>query len=229
MAEIVRELSRSVAPGIMTMELEIKARKLIKERGVRPSFLNYRGYPAVLCTAVNEEIIHTPPSKRVLEEGDIITLDMGIAYQGWNSDMAVTLPVGRVSSEKRRFLRVCKRALRLAIKKTRAGARTGDIGNAIEEYVASEGLSVIKNLCGHGIGQELHEKPDIPNFGKRGHGEVLLEGQAICIEPMIAMGRGDIYEDKKTGSFITKDRSLSAHFEHTLLIRKKDAKVVTRI
>ena len=228
MAGILRELSFDVKPGITTESLDKKARELISKNGVVPSFLGYKGYPAALCTSLNEEIIHTPPSGRVLVNGDIITLDLGVCFEGYHSDMAVTLPVGEVGAETMRLLKVCKKALKRGVKKARDGSTTGDVGNTIERFVTSQGFSIVKNLCGHGIGRELHMKPDVPNVGRRGKGDVLSEGDTICIEPMIAVGKGDIFEDKKTGAFLTRDGSLSAHFEHTVMVGRSSGKVLTK-
>lgn len=227
LAKIIKELSLLVEPGISSQALEARARYLIKATGAEPSFLGYRGYPAALCVSINQEVVHTPPSSREFKTGDVVSLDLGIKYQGFHTDMAITLALGEIDPEINRFLQVGRKALRLAIKKARAGIATGDIGNTIERFVSSQGFSVIKELAGHGIGASVHELPEIPNFGNRHKGEVLKQGQTICIEPMIAFGAGEVQE-KANGSFVTKDNSLAAHFEHTILIKKSGAKILTK-
>lgn len=220
------ELAVAVKPGIKTQELEEKARGLIKRHNVMSSFLNYRNYPAVLCASINDQIVHIVPSDRILKDGDILSLDMGINYNGWHTDMAVTIPVGEVPPEIKRLIKITKKALKRGIKKARAGNTIGDIGNTIERYVKSQGFNIIKDLCGHGIGKTVHEKPDILNYGKRGKGEKLREGQMICIEPMVSMGSHEVIRDGY--GYKTKDGSLSAHFEHTILIQKSGAKILTQ-
>jgi len=200
-------------------ELNNLAEELIKKAGAEPSFKNYKDFPASLCVCLNSEIVHCVPDKRKIKSSDLVSLDLGIKYQGYHVDMAVTLGQNRIN-------RICKKALKRALKKVRAGSTTGDIGNTIQRYVDSQGYSVIKELCGHGIGREVHEKPEILNFGKRHKGEVLREGQAICIEPMICEGNGEI--KKKGHGYETKDGSLSAHFEHTVLITKNSYKILTQ-
>lgn len=219
------EIALAVKPGIKTQDLEDLARDLIKRHNVKSSFLNYKSYPAALCTSVNDEVVHIAPSNRILKDGDILSLDIGVSYQGWHTDMAITIPVGEIIPETKRLIKVTKKALKRGIKKARAGNTIGDIGNTIERYVKSQGFNIIKDLCGHGIGKTVHEKPDILNYGKRGKGEKLREGQMICIEPMVSMGSHEVIRDGY--GYKTKDGSLSAHFEHTILITKNKAKILT--
>jgi len=180
-----------------------------------------------LCTSINEEIVHVVPSNRVLKEGDIITLDLGILWKGFHNDMAVSLPVGKIKPEAARLIRVTRKALKRGIKKTRAGNTVGDIGNTIQRYVESQGYNVVRDLCGHGIGKELHEDPQILNYGKRHKGEELKEGMVICIEPMITMGDWKLKKMKDGHGYETEDGSLSCHFEQTMAVTKDGVKVLT--
>lgn len=203
------------------------AKKLIKKNGAQPTFKNYRGFPAALCVCLNNEVVHCPPSNRKIKGGDLVTLDLGLQYQGYCSDMAVSLVIEPASHQAKRLRRVTKKVLKLAVKKARAGNTTGDIGETIERYVTSQGFSPIKQLCGHGIGQKPHTKPDIPNFGDRLQGPKLQPGQTICIEPMVAAGSGQV---KQEGiAWVTQDNSLSAHFEHTVLVTKSGGEILTKV
>jgi len=188
-----------------------------------------RPYPACLCTSVNEEIVHAIPSDRVLKNGDILKLDLGILYKGFNTDMAVTVPVGKISFEAQRLIRVTKKALKMGIKKARIGNTFGDIGNTIQRYVESQGFNVVRELCGHGIGRELHEDPQILNYGKRHTGPEIKEGMVFCLEPMVAMGDWRIKKGKDSYSYETKDGSLSAHFEHMMAVTKNSCQILTEI
>lgn len=228
LAEIMGNLKSKIKPGILTEDLEKTARELINKREAKPSFLNFEGYPAVLCTSVNEEIVHVVPSKRELKQGDIISLDLGIFYKGFHTDMAITVPVGEVSEEIRRLIRVTKKALKLAIKKAKVGNTLGDIGNTIQRYVEGRGFNVVRDLCGHGIGRKLHEPPQVLNFGKRRKGTKLKEGMVICIEPMVTMGDWRIEKTKDGFGYKTKDNSLSCHFEATVAIAKKGPIILTK-
>ena len=229
LAEIVSRLKKEVRPGITTKYLDKVAEDLVFKYGAKPSFKGYEGFPAVLCTCLNEELVHCIPSNRILKNGDIISLDLGILYKGFHTDMAVTVPVGSVSPEIQRLIRVTKKALKLGIKKVKVGNTIGDIGNTIQRYVEGQGFNVVRDLCGHGIGKKLHEDPQIPNFGKRRKGEKLKEGMVICIEPMIAVGSWKLKKAEDGYGYQTKDGSLCAHFEHTIAITKKGPFVLTKI
>lgn len=229
LAKILDELKKEVRPGIKTKDLEIKARKLMREYKVEPVFLGYEGYPAAICTSVNDVIVHGIPSEYQLKEGDILSLDLGIKYKGYCADMAVTLPVGKTSEEAQRLIRVTKKALKRAIKKARPGNTVGDIGNTIQRYVEKRGFYVIKELCGHGIGRELHEEPQILNYGKRHTGAKLVPGMVFCIEPMVSMGTEKIKKAPDGFGYATADGSLSAHFEHMIAITKNGRRVLTEI
>ncbi|MCD6410579.1 type I methionyl aminopeptidase [bacterium] len=229
LAKILDELKKEVKIGVATEELEKKARELTKKYNVKPAFLGYEGYPAALCISVNDVIVHGLPSRYQIKDGDIVSLDFGIKYQGYCSDMAVTVPVGNVTEEARRLIRITKKALKRAIKKTRPGNTIGDIGNTIQRYVEKRGFFVIKDLCGHGIGKELHQEPQILNYGKRKTGPELVPGMVFCIEPMVSMGTEKIKRAPDGFGYATADGSLSAHFEHMVLVTKNGRKVLTEL
>jgi len=237
LAKIMKELKKKVKPGITTFELEKLAESLILKSGGKCSFKGYkskdgesvRPYPFCLCTSINEEIVHVPPSNRVLKEGDVLKLDLGIFYKGFHTDMAITVPVGKVSFEAQRLIRVTKKALKLAIKKARPGNTFGDIGNTIQRYVESQGFNVVRELCGHGIGKELHEEPKILNYGKRKTGEKIKEGMVFCIEPMVTAGDWHLKKTKDGFGYQTVDGSLTCHFEHTVAITKEGPKILTSL
>ena len=229
LAKIMKELEKKVKPGITTEELNRVAETLILKCGGKPSFKGYEGYPVALCTSLNEEIVHAIPSNRKLKEGDILSLDLGIQYQGFHTDMAITIPVGKVEPEKSRLIRVTKKALKRGIKKARIGNTFGDIGNTIQRYVESQGFNVVRDLCGHGIGRELHEEPKILNYGKRRTGPGIKEGMVFCLEPMITVGDWKIKKAKDGYGFETQDGSLSCHFEHTIALTKNGPKILTVI
>jgi methionyl aminopeptidase len=230
LANIMKKLAKMVRPGVNTEELNRAAKALIfKSKGI-PSFLGYDGFPAVICTSLNNEIVHAIPSKkRVLKEGDILSLDIGMEYKGFHTDMAITLPVGKVSSEVEKLLKVTRKSLELAIEKAKPGNTFGDIGDAIQEYVESQGFGVIRDLCSHGIGRDLHEDPQILNYGKKGTGPRILKGMTFCIEPMVSMGSWKIRKSEDGQTYVTADGSLSCHFEHTLAMTEKGCLVLTKM
>ncbi len=227
LATVIRKLEEMAKPGITTLELDRAAEALILSMGAKPAFKNYEGFPYSLCASVNENIVHGFPSKYVLKDGDILKLDLGVLYKGYNTDMAVTVPVGNVSYEARRLINTTKKSLRLGIKKAKVGNTIGDIGNTVQRFVEDQGFGVVRDLCGHGIGKGVHEEPKIPNFGKRGGGENLVEGMVICIEPMVTMGDYNITQSEDGYGYATRDKSLSAHFEHTIAITEKGPVILT--
>lgn len=227
LAQIIKRLEKEVRPGITTEYLDKVAEGLVFKFGVKPSFKNYMGFPAVLCTSINDEIVHMIPSKRKLKEGDIISLDMGVLHKGFHTDMAVTLPVGKVSPEVARLIRATKKALKRGIKKIRPGNTIGDLGNTIQRHIESQGFSVVKELCGHGVGKEVHEDPLIPNYGKRKTGDELKEGMVLALEPMASTGDWRIKRAPDNYGYATKDGSLSCHFEHTIAVTSTGHKVLT--
>ena len=227
LAKIMKELEKKVHPGIQTLELNRLAESLIFKSGGECSFKGYDGFPFCLCTSINEEIVHSAPSGRQLKEGDIISLDLGILYKGFHTDMAITLPVGKVDPETHRLIRVTKKALKRGLKKVRPGNTIGDVSNTIQRYVESQGFNVVRELCGHGIGREIHEDPKILNYGKRHTGTEIKEGMVLCIEPMITVGDWKLKKTADGFGYETEDRSLSCHFEHTIVVTKNGAKILT--
>lgn len=235
LARILLELKKQIKPGIKGDDLEKMARSLINQTGGVCSFLNYTDpwaqkkqepFPACLCFSVNEEIVHGSPYGKILEQGDIVSLDLGLYKNGYHADMAISAGVGKVSPETNRLLKITKKVLKLAIKKARPGNTLGDVGNTIQRFVESQGFAVVRELCGHGIGRDLHEEPQILNFGQRNKGLVLKEGMVLCLEPMVTMGDWRIKKGKDGFSYITRDNSLSAHFEQMIAITKKGAQVL---
>ena len=229
LAEILDEVSKEIKPGITTQELDKLAEELILKAGAKPAFKGYNGFPNTLCTSVNEVVVHQIPSRYKLKEGDIITLDIGLVFKGFFSDMAKTYPVGRVSPEVLRLIRVTKKALKFAIKKSREGNTFGDIGNTIQRYVESQGFGVVRELCGHGIGRNLHEEPEVLNYGKRHKGPKIKEGMTFCIEPMVTMGDWHLVQFKDGSGWKTRDGSLSCHFEHEIAVTKNGPIVLTEL
>lgn len=229
LASIMKELEDKVEPGITTKELDRVADTLILKSGGKPSFKGYQGFPASLCTSVNQELVHALPSDRVLKEGDILSLDLGIYYKGFHTDMAVSLAVGQVSPEAQRLIRVTKKALKRGIKKIRPGNTIGDISNTIQRYVESQGFNVVRDLCGHGVGKELHEEPQILNFGKRRAGPEIKEGMVFCLEPMVTVGDWKLKKTEDGFGFVTADDSLSCHFEQTIAVVDDGIEILTKI
>lgn len=228
LAKILRKLTEEVRPGITTKHLEKLARELVLSYGVKSSFLGFENYPAVLCTSVNEEIVHGIPSDRVLNPGDVLKLDMGTYHNGFHADSAVTVIVGdETDFQKRELMRVTREALEIGIRQAKPGNTTGDIGAAVQEFVRKNGFEVVQDLVGHGIGEELHEWPQVPNFGKRGQGDKLVPGMVIAIEPMVVTGKKRTKIGKDGFTYITVDGGLAAHFEHTVAITEKGPYVLT--
>ena len=229
LAEILEKIKDKALPGTSTEELERLAKSLVLSYKVECSFKGYMDYPTCLCTSINEEIVHAVPSERILKEGDILSIDFGVKYKGFHSDMAVTVSIGEVSPELKRLIKVTKKSLKRGIRNVRPGNTVGDIGNAIQRYVDDQGLGLVRDLCGHGIGRELHEDPQILNYGKRHSGEELKEGMVICIEPMVTLGDWKIKKGPDGFAFVTKDNSFSAHFEHMMAITSNGCRVLTEI
>ena len=219
LAEILKKLEKAVKPGITTNDLEKLADELILSYGVESSFLGFDGYPNILCTSLNDEVVHGVPSGRVLKEGDLLKIDMGVLHRGFHTDSATTVLVGnKEDSVKRNLIQTTKEALEIGISKAKVGNTLGDIGVAIQKHVEDKGFNVIRDLVGHGIGRELHEPPQVLNYGKAGTGEKLVSGMVIAIEPMVVTGKWQIKNGKDGYAFVTKDGGLSAHFEHTVAI-----------
>lgn len=227
LAEIMRELKAEIKIGVKAEELNGLAESLILKYKCKPAFKGFDGFPESLCVSINKVIVHGVPSEQEIKDGDIVSLDLGILYKGFYSDMAFTVPVGNVDYEILRLIKVTNKALKIGIKKLRHGVTTGAVGNTIQRFVESQGLSVVKDLCGHGIGKELHESPEIPNYGKRREGVKLEAGMVVCLEPMVSVGKGDIKKSRDGFGFETKDGSISAHFEHTIAITRNGSRILT--
>jgi methionyl aminopeptidase len=226
--EVLTVLSATVAPGVTTAELDALAEKLMSDAGGLPAFKGYHGYPASICASMNDEVIHGIPSgRRVLAEGDIISIDVGVSLNGYYGDSAVTLPVGKVTEEAATLLRVTEESLYKAIERARTGGRVSDIGHAVQQHVEAHGFSVVREFVGHGIGQRMHEEPQIPNYGEPGHGPRLTEGMVLAIEPMVNAGKPGVKVLADGWTAVTRDRSLSAHFEHTVAVTAGEPWILT--
>ena len=228
--QILNHLQGLVAPGASTMDLEKAAEKLIAELGAKPAFKGYFGYPCVLCTSINEEIVHGIPSeKRVMKAGDIVSIDCGVVFDGYYGDAAITVPVGeKVTAAVKKLLAVTEGSLYKGIEQVKIGNTVGHVGSAIQKHVEAAGFSVVRQFVGHGIGTKLHEAPQIPNFGKKGQGAELTEGMVLAIEPMVNSGRPEakVLSDKWTA--VTLDGSYSAHFEHCVAVTKQGPMILTQ-
>lgn len=216
-----------IKPGITTKELDKLAYDFITSQDATPSFLNYEGFPASICTSINEEVVHGIPSNRKLKNGDVIGIDIGANYKGYHGDSAWSYQVGSVSREKAYLLEHTEKALFEGLKQVKPGNRIGDISHAIEEYAKAHKLGVVRELVGHGVGNHLHEEPDVPNYGKKGTGPILKEGMVIAIEPMLNLGTHKIYILDDDWTIITRDGSPSAHFEHTVVVTKDGYRILT--
>jgi len=227
LAGVLEEVKQKVKPGVTTQELNNLAEKLILKSDSKPAFLGYNDFPATLCTSINEVIVHQIPSDYQLKNGDILSLDIGLIHQGYYSDMATTVPVGEIKPETARLLMITRKSLRIAIKKIRPGNTVGDIGETIQRYIEKRGFNIVKELCGHGIGKDLHEDPEILNYGKRRKGDELKEGMVLCLEPMATIGSGKIKKAPDGYGLQTIDGSLSAHFEHMIAVTENGARILT--
>lgn len=227
LAGIMKELQKIITLGRSTIEVDRYAEELLRKENAVSAFKGYRGYPATVCTSINEEIVHGIPGERKLKDGDIVSLDMGIQYKGYFSDAAVTLPVGGVSAEVKRLIEVTRRALSEGIKKARIQNQLSDISYAVQEYVEKNGFSIVRQFVGHGIGAQLHEEPEVPNFGRPHQGPVLQNGMVLAIEPMVNMGGWESQILENGWTAVTKDGLPSAHFEHTVAITESGPEILT--
>jgi len=225
--KVIKALKKQVRPGVSTEELDVRAGELIESLGALPAFKGYRGFPCNICTSVNEVVVHGIPGRQLLQRGDIIGLDIGVNLDGCFGDAAVTLPVGKIDGKTKKLLKVTKKALYLGIKKARCGNRLSDISHAIGSFVESQGFSVVREFVGHGVGLAMHESPAIPNFGKPNQGPRLEPGMIFAIEPMVNMGRADVEVLKDGWTAVTRDKSLSGHFEHTVLVTEGKPEILT--
>ena len=226
-ARILAELRRMVVPGATTMEIDATAEALVRDAGAEPAFKGYHGYPATVCASVNDQVVHGIPSDRPLAEGDIVSIDMGARLDGFFGDSAVTVPVGRVSPEAAALLRVTEEALLHGIEAVRPGARVSDIGAAVQQHVEAKGFSVVREFVGHGIGTALHEEPQIANYGPAGRGPRLAAGMVLAIEPMVNVGKPSVKVLSDGWTAVTRDGTLSAHFEHTVVITETGCEILT--
>jgi len=226
--EVLTELAATVAPGVTTADLDALAEKRIMQAGAIPAFKGYHGYPATICASINEEVIHGIPSgRRLLNEGDIISIDVGASLDGYFGDSAITLPVGKISEGAATLLRVTEESLYKAIDRVRPGGRVSDIGHVVQQHVESYGFSVVREFVGHGIGQRMHEEPQVPNYGEPGRGPRLSEGMVLAIEPMVNAGRAAVKLLADGWTAVTRDSSLSAHFEHTVAVTSGEPLILT--
>ena len=226
--EVLTELASQVAPGVTTADLDLLAEKRIAQAGATAAFKGYHGYPATICASINDEVIHGIPSgRRVLNEGDVISIDVGASLDGYYGDSAITLPVGQVSEEAATLLRVTEEALYRAIERVRSGGRVSDIGHEVQKHVEAYGFSVVREFVGHGIGQRMHEEPQVPNYGEPGRGPRLAEGMVLAIEPMVNAGKPAVKVLADGWTAVTRDSKLSAHFEHTVAVTADGPRILT--
>jgi methionyl aminopeptidase len=228
-AMALQELGKRVTPGVTTAELDQFAEEFLRGAGAEPAFLGYQGFPASICASVNEEVVHGIPGLRKLENGDIISIDIGSVYKGYVGDTALTFPVGEISAEATKLLQVTRQSLYEGIGQAVSGNRIGDISAAVQRYVEAHGYQVVRDFVGHGVGARMHEEPQVPNFGRAGMGPRLQPGMTIAIEPMVNVGTYDVMVMPNRWTAVSRDRSLSAHFEHTILITGGQPEILTQI
>ncbi|MCD6332845.1 MAG: type I methionyl aminopeptidase [Bacteroidales bacterium] len=221
------ELVPLIQPGVTTIRLDQVAESYIRDHGGIPGFKGYNGFPNTLCVSINDQVVHGIPSQRTLKEGDIVSIDCGVYMNGYHGDSAFTFPVGEVDEDSLKLLRVTRESLYLGIEQAVSGNRLGDIGCAIQQHCESNGFSVVREMVGHGIGKDLHEAPEVPNYGKKGYGTLLKSGMTIAIEPMINMGKRHIVQEQDGWTIRTSDHSRSAHFEHSVVIRDDKAEILS--
>lgn len=226
-AMILQRIKDEIKPGIRTRQLDTIAADELRKCGAKASFKGYHGYPANLCVSINDEVVHGIPGDHALNEGDIVSIDFGACYNGFHGDAALTVGVGKVSADTQKLLDATENALMIGIKAANSGAYLGDVSAAIQEYVEAKGFSVVREYCGHGIGRELHESPQVPNFGIRGKGPLLQKGMVLALEPMVNVGDWHTCVDENKWTVRTLDSSLSAHFEHTIAIDDAEPEILT--
>jgi len=229
-ARILEELAADIEPGVSTEALDAKAERMIRKAGGEPAFKGYRGYPKTICASINEQVVHGIPSPDViLAEGDIISIDVGIVYKGYVGDTAATYPVGEITPEKQRLIRVTRESLYEGIKQARPGKRLSDISHAVQAHVEKDGFSVVRDFVGHGIGQRMHEEPQIPNFGVPNRGPRLEPGMVLAIEPMVNAGVYEVVVLEDRWTAVTKDGRPSAHFEHSVVVTDAEAEILSEL
>jgi methionyl aminopeptidase len=225
--QVLEMLAEAAKPGVTEKELDRMVRKEYAKRGVLPTFLGYQGYPATVCISVNEKLVHGIPGDRAFKDGDVVSIDLGATYKGFVGDSALTIGIGEITPEAQRLIDVTRESLWIGIRTARAGVRVGEVSHAIGEYIESQGFGVVREYVGHGVGREMHEDPQVPNYGPPDRGPVLRKGMAIAIEPMVTVGDWHTKKHKDGWTVSTADGSLCAHFEHTLAITDGDAEVLT--
>jgi methionyl aminopeptidase len=226
-SKTLAEVAKLIEPGVSTEKLDKVAEEYIRDHGAKPGFLGYHGYPKTLCTSVNSQVVHGIPSAYVLQEGDIVSIDCGVLKDMYYGDSAYTFAVGEISQEKKQLLKVTLESLYKGINAAVEGNRVGDIGFEIQQYCESFGYSVVRELVGHGLGRQMHESPEVPNYGRRGKGTKLLAGMVICIEPMINSGRKEVVQESDGWTIRTSDKKPSAHFEHAIVVQKGEADILS--
>ena len=227
LSEVFRDLVKMISPGISASELDAEAEKMIRQKGAEPAFKGYKGFPASVCVSINEVVVHGIPGPRILKEGDIVSLDMGVKFDGYFSDAAITVPVGKIAPELEKLLKITREALFKGIAEARVGNRLSDISHTVQTCVESNDYSVVRDFVGHGIGSSLHEEPQIPNFGEPGRGPRLKLGMVLAIEPMVNMGKPEIRIEDDRWTVVTADGKPSAHFEHTITITDGEPEILT--
>ena len=228
-SKVLQELKQAIRPGVSTAALDALAEEVIRSDGATPAFKGYRGFPASLCVSINDEVVHgIPSSKRILREGDIVSLDVGTIVEGFCGDGAITVPVGEVSEGVRKLLAVTEEALKRGVEQVRAGNRVSDIGHAVQKYVESQGFSIVRDFVGHGIGAQMHEEPQVPNYGEPGRGHRLLPGIVLAIEPMVNAGKHFVKVLSDNWTVVTMDGSFSAHFEHSVAVTDNGPWILSR-
>ena len=226
--DTLKEVEKHIKPGVSTKQLDKIAYDYIVSLGAKPSFKHYQGYPATICASINEEVVHGIPSKhRILEEGDIISIDVGACYKGYHGDAARTFPVGKIDAKKKRLIKVTEESFFEGIKNIRAGSYVGDISHAVQTYVEKNGFSIVRELTGHGVGSELHEDPMIPNYGKMGAGAKLVKNMVVAVEPMVNMGERYVQLLSDGWTCVTRDKLPAAHYENTILITENGVEILT--
>ncbi|NLY37690.1 MAG: type I methionyl aminopeptidase [Firmicutes bacterium] len=226
-AAVLQEMERAVAAGVTTGSLDKRAERIIRRAGALPAFLGYHGYPASICTSINEEVVHGIPGLRKLQEGDIISIDVGACLDGYYADAAVTFAVGKISPQAQKLIEVTRRSLEKAIEAMQCGAHLSDVSHAVQSYAEARGFSIVRSYCGHGIGTAMHEEPQVPNFGRPGRGPLLQPGMVLAVEPMINAGGWQVEVLADQWTVVTRDRSLSAHFEHTIAVGENGPEILT--
>ena len=229
LASVMKKLQSRLLPGMTTLDLDLLSEEFIRKEKALPAFKNYKGFPATACISVNEEVVHGIPGPKVIRQGDIVSIDLGVNYEGFFSDMALTLPVGKVDDDKMRLMAVTKQSLDIGIKQARVGNYLTDISHSIQIFAEGEGFSVVRQFVGHGIGRALHEDPEVPNFGRPGLGPLLKSGMVLAIEPMINQGDWECFVAENGWTAVTCDGLASAHFEHTVAITDKGPVVLTEL